>query len=299
MSLPPYYGFGLDVLAALASQPSGLNKAALYARVAEARSLTAEELAQTIASGQSTLENRIGWICSWMKKVGWVENPRRNLWTITPAGLERLRRGSPVELSEFRHVAGQGPALEASGASTSAEGPNEPMAETPRERIDTALAEIVDDLRSTLLERIGASSPLFFERLVLRLLTKMGYAGKLGRAEHAGQSGDGGIDGILYLDRLELERVYVQAKRWQGSVGASVVRDFAGSMDAEGATKGVILSTSHFTKEARAYVQKSPKAIRLVDGQELARLLVEFEVGVDRAATIVVPKLDEDAFEEG
>lgn len=144
-----------------------------------------------------------------------------------------------------------------------------------------------------------ALHPLFFERLVLRLLGKMGYAGKLGRAEHAGKSGDGGIDGILYLDRLELERVYVQAKRWQGSVGASVVRDFAGSMDAEAATKGVILSTSTFTADARAYVLKSPKAIRLVDGQELAKLLVEFEVSVARASTLIVPKTMKTALTRG
>lgn len=168
---------------------------------------------------------------------------------------------------------------------------------TPIERIDAALKEIVEDVQTTLLERISAASPLFFERLVLRLLTSMGYAGKLGRAEHAGKSGDGGIDGILYLDRLELERVYVQAKRWAHPVGASVVRDFAGSMDAEAATKGVILTTSTFTADARTYVSRSPKAIRLVDGRELARLMVEFEVAVSRQATIVVPRVDEDAFE--
>jgi len=299
MSLPPYYGFGLDVLAALAAEPDGLNKPAIFKRVADARGLTDGDLDQTIPSGQSTFENRIGWICSWMKKAGWVENPTRSFWTITPAGRARLSLGAPVELSEFRNNSPNGVAPDAKGTTGTLQAANELMDATPRERIDAAVLEIIDDLRATLLDRIGASSPVFFERLVLRLLSKMGYAGKLGRAEHSGKSSDGGIDGILYLDRLELERVYVQAKRWQGTVGASVVRDFAGSMDAEGATKGVIMTTSTFTKEARAYVQKSPKAIRLVDGQELSRLLVEFEVGVDRAATIVVPKLDEDAFEEG
>lgn len=299
MTLPRYHEFGMDVLTALSAAPSGLSKPVLYDRVANARSLTPADRAETIPSGQSTFENRVGWILSYMKKAGWVENPKRGVWTITPSGLARCLQGSPIDLSELRSVALRRVPSESNPSDPPPAVPDEPMDATPRERIDGAVAEIIDDLRASLLERIGASTPVFFERLVLRLLSKMGYAGKLGRAEHAGQTNDGGIDGILYLDRLELERVYVQAKRWQGSVGASVVRDFAGSMDAEGATKGVILTTSTFTKEARAYIQRSPKAIRLVDGQELSRLLVEFEVGVDRAATIVVPKLDEDAFEDG
>jgi restriction system protein len=134
---------------------------------------------------------------------------------------------------------------------------------------------------------------------VLHLLKSMGYAGQLGRAEHAGRTGDGGFDGILYLDRLELERVYVQAKRWAGPVGASTIRDFAGSMDGEAATKGVVTTTSTFTAEARNYLKKSPKAIRLVDGTELAALMIEFGVGVSRARTLVVPRVDEDFFDEG
>lgn len=145
---------------------------------------------------------------------------------------------------------------------------------------------------------LGASAG-FFERAVLKLLDKMGYAGKLGRAEHRGKTGDGGIDGILYLDRLELERVYVQAKRWKGAVGASEVRDFAGAMDGESANKGVILTTSTFTPEAVRYIERSPKAIRLVNGNELARLMVEFGVGVNLETKLVMPEVDEDFFDEG
>lgn len=293
MPVPPFIAFGLPTLQALGSSPIGLRKGELIAQVAVASGLTDAELAETIPSGQPAFENRIGWLCSWMKKKGWVENPRRAHWQITEAGAARLATGLPFAFAEFRGFDGKSLPTNPAVAEV------EEVARTPQERIADALTEIVDDLRATLRERIAASSPLFFERLVLKLLTRMGYAGNLGRSEHSGKTGDGGIDGILYLDRLGLERVYVQAKRWQGSVGAMTIRDFAGSMDAEAATKGVILTTSTFTADAKRYVEKSPKAIRLVDGEELTRLLVEFEVGAARETTIVIPRLDEDVFDEG
>ena len=160
---------------------------------------------------------------------------------------------------------------------------------TPRDRIDGAVDELRESVSLELLRQLRGSNPTIFEVAVLDVLKAMGYAGDLGRAEHAGQTGDGGIDGVLYLDRLGLERVHVQAKRWKGSVGEAVVRDFAGAMDVRGATKGVIVTTSEFTKSARKYVDMSPKVIRLIDGEAFADLMVEFAVGVTHERTVVIP----------
>lgn len=308
MSLPKFDGFAFPVLSVLGGEPKGLSKAMLYDRVAAHLKIDPDALNEQIASGQSVFENRVGWACSWMKACGWVQNPKRAWWVITDAGRKRLATGVPITAAEMRPTANAKspdttkPALAAADIPTAKTMPSpapveDPAALTPDERIATAVAEILADVESRVLDRLAAATPKFFEQAVLRLLATMNYTGEFGASEHSGKTADGGIDGILYLDRLHLERVYVQAKRWKEAVGASVVRDFAGAMDAEAATKGVILTTAGFTKEARKYIEKSPKAIRLVDGPEIARLMVEFGVGVSRAQTIVLPKLDEDFFE--
>lgn len=291
MALPPFYAFCLPILAELDATGVALSKRELIDRVAQRMLLTPADLEETIPSGQPVADNRIGWALSHMKKTAWVENPARAQWRITPLGTTRLRDGRAVEVSEIRFDKEAAPGGEASGSDATST-----MELTPRERIEAATAEIAADVEATLLDRLGRVPPKRFETIVLQLLTRMGYAGKLGSTEHAGQTGDGGIDGILYLDRLQLERVYVQAKRWTAVVGASVVRDFAGAMDGESATKGVILTTSSFTADARKYVEKSPKAIRLVGGHELARLMLEFEVGAQVETVVRIPRVDEDYF---
>lgn len=307
MSLPKFDGFALPVLAALATEADGMSRATLYAHVAADLKLEEDTLTEEIASGQTLFENRVGWACSWLKACGWVKNPKRAWWVITDAGRTRLATRKPVTASEMRPatvIKATTPASPTGGngvvAGMTTEAllsPDELTTLTPDERIAAAVAEIVADVEGKVLDRLAAATPTFFEQTVLKLLATMNYTGEFGASEHSGKTADGGIDGILYLDRLHLERVYVQAKRWKEAVGASVVRDFAGAMDAEAATKGVILTTAGFTKEARKYIEKSPKAIRLVDGPEIARLMVEFGVGVSRAQEIVLPKLDEDFFE--
>lgn len=293
MALPPFYDFCLPILNQLVETQEGLKKPDLYSRVAFAMGLTAADLAETIPSGQSTFENRVGWALSHMKAVDWVVNPKRAHWQALSSGTARAAAGTAVTVDELRPKSQVNPAALVPVVSGAA-----PVL-TPREKIDAARDEILADVEATVLQRLAAVQPQRFESIVLRLLSAMGYAGSLGTSDHAGQSGDGGIDGILYLDRLHLERVYVQAKRWKAPVGASVVRDFAGAMDGESATKGVILTTSSFTPESRKYVEKSPKAIRLVGGQELARLMVEFDVGAQPAVIIKIPRVDEDFFEDG
>ena len=289
MTVPSFYEFGLPILRALAAGEGPVTKSTLLEEVPAAMGLTDDDLAETIPSGESTVANRLGWALSHMKKPGWVDNQRRGQWTLTEQGAARVRAGHPVQLRELRWPGDADIGTESTVPDT--------IPQTPTERIAAAQAEIQADVASTLLERLKTVPPARFEAIVLQVLVAMGYTGSRGHSEHVGKTNDGGIDGVLYLDRLGLERIYVQAKRWQAPVGAPTVREFAGTMDGEGATKGVILSTSTFTQEARKFLSKSTKTIRLVDGLELASLMVEFDVGVTTVRMIKVPRVDEDFFE--
>ena len=172
---------------------------------------------------------------------------------------------------------------------------------TPEELIDSAYQEITDELRSTLLNRITAASPTFFEKLVLDLLIAMGYGGsKADAGQRVGRTGDGGIDGIINEDPLGLDIVYLQAKRYApgNTIGVGQVREFAGSLVERGATKGVFVTTSHFAPGARAYVERIPQRLILIDGAELTRLMVRFGVGVRVERTIEFKRVDLDYFDE-
>lgn len=301
--LPPFDHFALPVLSLLSQRAAGASPIDIRGELARQLQIPAELLAQRLPSrAQSTFNNRVGWACTWMKACGWLENPVRNNWRISDSGRGRLRLASSITAAEMRRIMKEEAAADADSDSDFV--PDSVGAAevgdvlTPDERIVLALQQIRQDVEQAVLERLQASSPLFFERAVLTLLDKMGYAGQLGASEPTGGTADGGVDGILYLDRLHLERVYVQAKKWRDQVGAPAVRDFAGAMDAEAATKGVILSTSSFTSEARKYIERSPKAIRLVGGAELSKLMTEFGVGVSRSDVVVIPKLDEDFFDD-
>jgi restriction system protein len=294
--VPTFDAFALPTLRLLAAQPQGLARAQVIARVADAAGLSEADRLQTVQNGSPTYAGRIGWALSYLRLCGWAETPRRSWWSITDAGRARAA-GGPITTAELRKRIPR----RRSDATTAAETVDETAAEagqTPEERIDHAVAELHAAVHVELLARLKSAQPVFFERTVLKLLEAMGYTWQRGTTDHLGRTADGGIDGVLYLDRLHLERVYVQAKRYQGTVGSSAVRDFAGAMDGESATKGVILTTASFSAEARKYLDKSPKAIRLVDGDELARLLIEFEVAVSRSRTVHVVGIDEDFFED-
>jgi restriction system protein len=172
---------------------------------------------------------------------------------------------------------------------------------TPEERIEGAAVELEAALRSELVARIRSAKPAFFERLVVELLVKMGYGSALGgRAEAIGRSGDGGIDGMIDQDPLGLDRVYLQAKRYaeDNPVGSPAILQFSGALAQRGATRGVFITTSRFTEDARATAARLPQRIVLIDGDELARLLIRHDVGVRIAQTIQVKKIDEDFFLE-
>lgn len=170
-------------------------------------------------------------------------------------------------------------------------------AQPPEERIDAAVRELNVAVSTELLDRIRRGSPLFFERLVLDLLHALGYGSGVEDLRHTGQSGDGGIDGIISFDKLGFEKVYVQAKRWQAPVGRPEVQAFFGALAGRRAKKGVILTTSGFTREAREFAEQVPELV-LVDGERLAALMIDHAVGVTHHRTVKLARLDGDYFEE-
>jgi restriction system protein len=172
-------------------------------------------------------------------------------------------------------------------------------AATPEEQIELADKQIREALVSDLLGHILAAPPRFFEKLVLDLLLKMGYGGSREDAgERLGQSSDGGIDGIIKEDRLGLDTIYLQAKRWQGVVGRPEIQKFAGALQGHHARKGVFITTSSFTAEAREYAERLESKIALIDGRKVAELMIEHDLGVSTAATYAVKRIDSDFFEE-
>lgn len=177
--------------------------------------------------------------------------------------------------------------------------PNTKEENTPEERIDAALAEIDASLQSDLQERLQSMDDADFERLIVKLMLGLGY-GANGLGKRTGGSGDGAIDGIITEDVLGLGVIYLQAKKYSvdSSIGPDKIREFAGAMDAYGIIKGVYVTTSHYTKAALEFAERSPKRLRLIDGNELAQLMIEHNIGVKSARTLELKKIDADFFDE-
>ncbi len=173
------------------------------------------------------------------------------------------------------------------------------MVKTPEENLDESYKKIRESLANEILDKVKSCSPLFFERLVVELLVAMGYGGTLQDAGKAvGKSGDGGIDGIIKEDRLGLDVIYLQAKRWEGNVSRPEIQKFAGALLGNQARKGVFITTSDFTKEAKDYVKTISSNIILINGEELAELMIDYNVGVSVATTYEIKKIDSDYFSE-
>ncbi len=172
--------------------------------------------------------------------------------------------------------------------------------QTPEEILEASYSDLRRALADELLERIKGCSPKFFERLVVELVVAMGYGGsRVDAGQAIGQSGDDGIDGIINEDRLGLDIIYLQAKRWEGTVGRPVVQAFAGSLEGQRARKGILITTSRFSQEAKEYVTRIEKKIILIDGERLADLMIDFNIGVTEVNSYVVKKADLDYFDAG
>ncbi|MCG2459479.1 restriction endonuclease [Flavobacteriaceae bacterium F89] len=266
--------------------------------------LTDEHLKIKVPSGQMGLfRNRVGWTRSYLKKAGLIAYPERGVYKITDEGLEFLA-GNPTKL-RMKQLEDFPKYLEwrKTFASTKTEITNddEQSNQTPDEILDNTVAEIKNELATELLDKLKENSFSYFEKFVIELLQKMGYGDfREEAATHSGQVGDDGIDGIISQDRLGLENVYIQAKRFtSGSVGSPDIRNFIGSLALQGVTKGVFLTTSRFSDSAlRTANDSKQQKIVLIDGKELTELAIEFNLGVQVSKTIEIKKIDLDYFEE-
>jgi restriction system protein len=264
--------------------------------------LTEEDKQEMLPSGRQTkFYNRVTWARAHFKMAGLLENTARGRFRITQRGLEVLQ-SNPDKIT-IKLLAQFPEYVEIQSRSRRSSKPDDEKVEepdqTPEEALESSYQNLRQALAQELLERIKNCSPRFFEGLVVDLLVSMGYGGSRKDAGQAvGQSGDGGIDGIIKEDKLGLDVVYIQAKRWEGNVGRPVVQAFAGSLEGQRARKGVLITTSQFTQDAKDYVSRIEKKIVLIDGDQLAQLMIDHGIGVAEVANYTVKKIDLDYFEE-
>jgi restriction system protein len=304
MAIPDYQSIMLPLLELASSNPTEeLSLQEAVNTLAEKFNLTDEERSALLPSGrQATFINRVGWAATYMKKAGLLEATRRGFFKISQRGLEVLSRKPPAINARFLKQFPEFIEFQAIRSEKNGGDKDEDAAEprTPEESLEIEYQKIRDNLASQLLERIKQSSPAFFERLVVELLVKMGYGGSRSDAGKAvGKSGDGGIDGIIKEDRLGLDVIYIQAKRWDGNpVGRRDVQQFAGALQGQRANKGIFLTTSKYTNEAHDYVSKIGSKIVLIDGEQLAQLMIDHNVGVSLSTSYEIKRIDSDYFSE-
>jgi restriction system protein len=305
MAIPDYQTLMLPVLK-LASDEAEHKFSQAVEELADVFSLSSEERSELLPSGsQAVFNNRVGWARSYLKQAGLLSSPKRGYFRITESGLKLLQTNPPKidnsvreqfpEFIEFKNRKKE--KSEEDGTREAATEQEE--TQTPEDSLASAYSKLRNSLESEILTSVKEASPSFFERLVVDLLVKMGYGGNRKDAGKAlGKSGDGGIDGIINEDRLGLDVIYIQAKRWEGTVGRPEIQKFAGALQGQRAKKGVFITTSNFTKEAKEYVSMIDVKIILIDGELLSSFMVDHNVGVSTVGQYEVKKLDSDYFDE-
>lgn len=281
---------------------------AIRGHLASEFELTDDDLAEELPSGRTkTFNNRVGWATTYLYRTGLLERPRRSIYRITPRGRsvldanpERVDLKVLAAFDEFHEFRQAKSAPISPSESTDATGETTTNAQTPEEEIDGAYRSLRAVLAADLLDRIHEQTPLFFEQLVLDVLRGMGYGGAHdGAVERLGQSGDEGVDGIIREDELGLDLIYVQAKRWRNPVGRPEIQKFFGALHGKRATKGVFITTSTFSGEASTYAESVTPRVILVDGSQLTRLMIEYDVGVSVTRTYKLKRVDLDYFSDG
>lgn len=307
MAVPDYQSLMLPLLQFAARKETEISTSEAVEALAKELGLTEDDLREVLPSGvQPTFVNRVGWAATYMKKAGLLETTRRGFYQITDRGrdlLEKQPKTINVELlrqyPEFREFEGPKDTRSSNKASKQ-KALSETSAATPLEQLEAAYENLRDKLADELLAKLKKVSPAFFEKVVVELLVKMGYGGSRADAGKAiGKSGDGGIDGIIKEDKLGLDVVYIQAKRWDSNpVGRPDVMQFVGALQAQRANKGIFITTSRFTEDASSYVSQIGSKIVLIDGEQLTNLMIEHDVGVSTVSLYPVKKIDSDYFEE-
>lgn len=268
--------------------------------------LSDDQRREMIPSGKmGRFDNRIHWVKAYFTMAGLVTSPSRGHMQLTPLGAETLKRNLPrIDIHFLETIPGFVEARHAKRSKDNGEpAPATDTADvanvTPEEMLERGFADLRAALATELLARIMARPPKFFEELVVQLMLKLGYGGSREDAGKAlGRSGDGGVDGLIEDDKLGLDVVYLQAKRWKDPVGPATVREFLGALDQHGAKKGVLITTSRFTKDAAMPLMRSDKRISLVDGTKLAELMIDHDIGVTTIETYQIKRVDSDYFDE-
>ncbi|MFC1693790.1 restriction endonuclease [Candidatus Latescibacterota bacterium] len=301
--IPTYEEIMLPLLKHLADeQEHGLSET--HEALAAQFGLTDEELRELLPSGrQPVFRNRLGWARTYMKKAGLLTSPKRAHFKITDKGLDLLKE-NPSEITakfltryddfvEFKSL------RKGTGTSSQSKLIENQTDQTPEESLEYAYQKLHSELSKEVLDIVKKCSPAFFEKLVIDLLTTMGYGGSRKDAGQAiGRSGDGGIDGIIKEDKLGLDIIYLQAKRWENSVPVKEIRDFTGALASKKAKKGIFITTSTFPGSVYEFVGQVEYKIILIDGERLADLMIDNNVGLSTANTYHVKTIDLDYFEE-
>lgn len=305
MKVPNFQEFMLPLLAFVCSKET-TSPTEAKVHLAAKFNLSAEDVSAKLPSGLATVfASRVGWARTYLKKAGLIETPRRAVWQATDRGRQVLLSPPPnidvrflKQFPEFvQFLSSEKPATQSNA--NEIDPLDDTVLATPEEVLEGAHLKLLAELSSDVLERVKECTPSFFEQLVVDVLVRMGYGGSRQDAGAAvGGTGDGGIDGIIKEDRLGLDVIYVQAKRWQSVVGRPELQKFAGALQGHRARKGVFITTSSFTQEAKQYVSLIDSRIILIDGITLARLMIEHDIGVNTVSSYSVKRVDSDYFAE-
>ena len=308
MAVPTYDQLMLPLMKLLAEQTAPIKVSEVVELLAECSKLSNDELEQTLPSGKNIFKDRVSWAKTYLVKAGLVQQPKRAFCEISELGrsinlngLNSITNDFLSQFDSFRDYK--------FSRSNKFETENSLIIDreinineyqkihTPEEIIENTTELLVSSLKSDLLKLIKNNSPQFFEKLVVDLLVAMGYGGSHQDAAQAiGKTNDGGIDGIISEDRLGLDKIYIQAKRWENTVGRPDIQQFKGALADQVAKKGVFITTSIFSKEAIESAKKS--AIVLIDGDKLTSLMIEFGLGVQIERSFHIYKIDQDRFDE-
>ena len=301
MPIPDYQTLMLPVLKCVSDGQEHASKE-LRRKVSENLNISDEDLAERLPSAnQSKFDNRVGWATTYLKKSGLLKSPKRGIILITDRGRDVLRQNPEridnkyleqfKEYQDFKVLRHDKPGNGRNNEVSSTE-------LTPEEILENSYQNLRSQLSDEILEHVMQCSPEFFEILVVDLLVAMGYGGSRSDAGKAvGKSGDDGIDGIIKEDRLGLDVVNIQAKRWQNTVGRPEIQAFVGSLAGNRAKKGVFITTSKFSREAEDYVRRIEQKVVLIGGEQLSQLMIDYDIGVSKEAQYVVKKIDFDYFE--
>jgi restriction system protein len=301
MAIPDYQTIMLPLLRLAGDRQEHIFRKAVDT-LANEFNLTDEERRELLPSGQQEIfSNRVGWARTYMKKAGLLESPRRGRLKITQRGLDILAQNPPKinvtfldqfkEFQEFRTLKHEKTILK--------EKVEIETETTPEEALENAYQNLRGDLTHDLLQQNKDSPPSLFEKVVVELLVRMGYGGSRKDAGKAiGKSSDEGIDGIIKEDRLGLDIIYIQAKRWENTVGRPEIQKFAGALQGQRAKKGIFITTSNFSREAYEYSSKIDTKIVLIDGEQLTQYMIDNNIGVTPISNYEIKRIDSDYFNE-